>query len=393
MQYRSFGETDFKVSTLGFGCLRLPVKDAGSNAFSPNVTEEEAIENIRYGIDHGINYVDTSYLYHSGRSEEVVGKALKDGYRQKAKLKTKSPVYLFKEADDFDKYLDEQLKRLDTDYVDYYIFHALCDDTWENAVVKFELLDKMEKAKRDGKIGHIGFSFHDRYEYFNKIVDGYDKWETCMIQLNLLDTEYQAGIKGMKYAASKGIPIEIMEPLLGGRLANVPKAVQEIYDSYPTKKNPVEWALDYLWDMPEVSCILSGMTTMQQVKDNLEYADRSYVGMLTPDDKKLIQRVQDKFKEYSSIPCTKCAYCMPCPIGIDIPVAFDLYNITCMSDELDGSEEMNKSASELFGERFPSKLCIGCKKCEKHCPQFIEISSLMPKVQELLKVRGKMQID
>jgi len=281
---------------------------------------------LRYGIDGGINYIDTAYVYHRGDSETIVGKALKDGYRQKVKITTKFPSFYAKEKGDFDKYLDEQLKRLDTDHIDFYLLHALDKGSWENVILKLDCLAKAEKAKKDGRIGHIGFSFHDELDAFYTIANGYDNWEICLIQLNYLNETYQQGLAGYKWLEEKGIPAVIMEPLLGGKLANLPDKAADIFKKANPGKPPVEWAFDYLWDMPGVATTISGMSSVEQVKQNLEYAGRSSAGMLSDADKAAINAVRDEMLAIKTVPCTKCNYCMPCPRGVDIPRNFDVYN-------------------------------------------------------------------
>ena len=224
MKYRKFGKLDYQVSALGFGCMRLPTMDG--KPMSGEVNEKESTRLIRSAIDRGVNYVDTAYPYHNGNSEIVTGKALGDGYRDKVKLATKSPLWFITSAADFDKFLNEQLKKLQTDHIDFYLMHGVGKERWENTVLKFGLLEKAEKAIADGKVGHLGFSFHDRPESFKPIVDAYDRWDFCQIQYNYMDTENQAGTAGLRYAASKGLAVIVMEPLLGGRLANPPAEVE-----------------------------------------------------------------------------------------------------------------------------------------------------------------------
>lgn len=371
MNYRTFGKLNFRPSALGFGAMRLPILDGDSK----KINEPEAIRMIRAAIDSGVNYIDTAYPYHGGMSEVVVGKALKDGYRQKTMLASKSPVFNIKKEEDFDNFLNEQLERLQEDHIDFYLLHALDRDRWSNVVLKFNLLDKMEKAKQEGKIRYIGFSFHDDFDAFKLIVDGYDKWDFCQIQMNYIDTENQAQLKGMEYAASKQLGIVIMEPLLGGKLANPPKQVAKVL---PGDKTPVEWALDFLWNRPEVGVILSGMSTMEQVQQNIEYASRAQVGMLSQADLDMLTEARRIFLTMALVPCTKCAYCMPCPFGLNIPKTFEAYNMTA-------SVNMEAARKVYDTLEVAADQCRACKKCEKVCPQSIEVSAVMPEVAKVFQ--------
>lgn len=370
MHYRTFGKTGFSPSALGFGMMRLPTTDGDPS--SKRIDEEKAISMLRYAIDHGVNYVDTAYFYHDQASEGLVGKALRDGYREKVAVATKLPVYAMEKPEDFDRFLEEQLRRLQTDHIDFYLLHALSRNTWENIALKFDVMSKMEQAKREGKIRFIGFSFHDDYEAFQEIVDGYDHWDFCQIQLNYINIDYQAGLKGLEYAAGKGLGVVIMEPLLGGKLANPPKGLAKVL---PPEKTPVEWSLDFLWNRPEVGVVLSGMGNMQQIEDNLRYASRANQGMLSQQDLEMLQEAKKVFDTMALVPCTKCAYCMPCPFGLDIPKTMEAYNTTACS----GMEEAKKIYDQL--ERKPDQ-CRACHKCEKACPQHIPISSVMPEIAQ-----------
>lgn len=383
MKYRKFGNLDFIVSALGFGAMRLPTDGNihNSNRLSGNIVEDEAIKMIRYAVDQGVNYIDTAYPYHQGSSEIVTGKALKDGYRSKVKLATKSPVFLIEKGEDFNKYLDEQLRRLQTDYIDFYLLHALSRDRWENTVKKLDIIAYAESAKQAGKIKHLGFSFHDNFDAFIEIVDGYDGWEFCQIQYNYMDIENQAGTKGLKYAAGKGLPVVIMEPLLGGRLANPPQEVSDIISKNGRFYSPADLAFQWLWDQKEVSVVLSGMSNMEQVKENIVSADRSGIGVLDSKDFETIELIRKKYNQRTIIPCTKCGYCMPCPNSVDIPKNFALYNDGIIHDDL-------KSASEkyinFFDKNKRADACIQCRLCEEKCPQNIPISEWMLKIHQEL---------
>ncbi len=376
MPMRPFGKLDWQVSPLGFGSMRLPTKGGAAIDYS------EAASMLHYAIDSGVNYVDTAYMYHGGHSESFVGKALKvNGYRDKVKLATKSPVWMVNSPSDFDKYLDEQLKRLQTDRIDCYLMHALNAGTWKNNVLKYNLLEKAEAAKKAGKIKHIGFSFHDQFSAFPPILNGYDKWDFCMIQYNYMDTETQAGEKGLKMAAEKGIGIVIMEPLLGGRLANPPPSIMDVMNSSGVKMSPVNIAFQWLWDIAPISVILSGMSTMQQVRENVVFARSAKPGSFSGADREVIAKVRAKFKERIKIPCTKCAYCMPCPQGVDIPRNFEVYNEASLYGDLAAAR---RKYGWFVKKEANASNCIECGACEEHCPQKIKISEEMPKVREVL---------
>lgn len=383
MKYRNFGNLDFMVSALGFGAMRLPTDGDTSNSdrLSNNIVEDEAIRMIRYAIDHGVNYIDTAYTYHKGNSEIVTGKALMDGYRNKAKLATKSPTFLINKAEDFNRYLDEQLTRLKTDCIDFYLLHALSRDKWENIVKKLDILNYAEKAKKAGKIKHLGFSFHDNLDAFIEILDGYDGWEFCQIQYNYMDIENQAGTKGLKYAAEKGLPVIIMEPLLGGRLVNPPIEVLEVIRKSEGKYTPAELAFQWLWSQKEVSVVLSGMSNIEQVKENVVFANRSDIGVLETKDLNTIELIRKEYNKRSIIPCTKCGYCMPCPNNVDIPENFSLYNDGIIYNDLKSS---SIKYNNFFDKSKRADLCIHCKECEEKCPQKIPISDWMTKIHKEL---------
>jgi predicted aldo/keto reductase-like oxidoreductase len=377
MKYRNFGRLDWKPSALGFGCMRLPCFDPAP--MSPNVDEAQALRMIRLGIDGGINYVDTAYPYHNGNSEIVLGKALQGGYRQKVKVATKSPIWLIQKPEDFDAFLEEQLRRLQTDHIDFYLLHALSEERWD-WVQKYRMLERAEAAIKAGKIGHLGFSFHDRGEAFPKIVDAYG-WTFCQIQYNYMDTEFQAGVKGLRYAASKGLAVIVMEPLRGGALARPPKAVRAVIDSYPVKRSPAEWGLRWVWNQPEVSLLLSGMSSVPQVEECLRVASDAGVDSLQPEELGLIAAARKEFAGRAAIPCTGCGYCLPCPNGVDIPFNFELYNSAEMYDDVKAARFRYL---RFMDESERASLCVGCRSCEEKCPQRIPISEWMPKAAALL---------
>ena len=382
MEYRRFGKLEWKTSALGFGCMRLPTKDR--KPMSAKIEQDRATRMIRYAIDHGVNYIDTAYPYHGGKSEAFVGRVLSCGYRDRVKLATKSPVWLIKRASDFDKYLNEQLKRLRTDHIDFYLFHALNGKEWDNIVLKKGLLERAERARDSGKITYLGFSFHDKFSAFKKIVDGHDRWDFCQIQYNYMDTDNQAGTKGLKYAASKGLGVVVMEPLLGGRLANPPKNILTIMNADKKKRTPPDLALQWVWNQPEVSLVLSGMNTFRQVTDNIRSASDSGAGSLGMRDLQLIDRVKKRYREMVPIPCTECSYCMPCPNGVDIPRNFEVYNNGHIHEDM---RTARNTYERFVPEKQRASACVQCKKCERKCPQKIRISEWMPKVHAELSAR------
>jgi predicted aldo/keto reductase-like oxidoreductase len=385
MQYRKFGQLDFKVSALGFGAMRLPTAD-------DKIDEAEATKMLHYAIDHGVNYVDTAYPYHGGESEAFLGRALKDGYREKVKLATKMPSWEIETADDFDKYLDIQLERLQLETIDFYLLHSLNKNHWPK-LRDLGVREWAEKAIADGHFRHLGFSFHDDYDTFEQIIDEYD-WPMCQIQYNYMDVENQAGVKGLKYAASKGLAVVIMEPILGGKLVGPPPSIQAIWDSAAKKRAPADWALQWLWNQPEVSVVLSGMSAMQHVEENVASADVSGVGTLTADELALYDQVRRKYKELIAIPCTSCGYCMPCPQGVDIPGNFGSYNEGIMFDKPEASRghygwlKFAYEEQGIFDHDIRAAQCIQCGECETKCPQGIPISEWMPVVHRALGENG-----
>lgn len=379
MQYRSFGRLGWKASALGFGCMRFPTTDG--KQIGSNIDEPEAIRMLRHAIDRGINYLDTAYVYHDGRSEAVLGKALLDGYRGRVKIATKLPIWLVNEPGDFDKYLNAQLIRLRTDHIDCYLIHALNQSRWRDRVMKHSVLERAASALADGRIRHLGFSFHDEFSVFEEIINDTDLWSFCQIQYNYMDIENQAGMRGLQLAANKGLGVVVMEPLLGGRLANPPEDVRHVFQRFPAQHSPAEWAFEWLWSQPEVSVVLSGMSAMRQLEENLDGADHSRIRGFGAAEEDLITRVRDLYNARTEIPCTRCGYCMPCPNGVHIPNNFEIYNYAHLFDDVDTARfkyQVFLNETERAGS------CIDCDVCEGECPQKILISEWMPKVAALL---------
>ena len=384
MQYRKFGKLDWKVSALGFGAMRLPVLGDDKSLphlFNANVDESETTLMIRYAVDNGVNYLDTAYPYHAGKSEVVVGKALKDGYREKIRLATKIPTWEVNKYDDFDRFLNEQLERLQTDHLDFYLLHALNKDRWP-VVRDLGVLKWAEEKIASGQFSHLGFSFHDDLKTFKEIVDEYDNWALCQIQYNLMDTEFQAGTEGLRYAAQKGLAVVIMEPLRGGQLTKEPpKSVKEIWESAPVKRSPADWALQWTWNQPEVSVVLSGMTAMQHVIENVESANHSGINTLTEKELSTIEKVSEEYRKLCPIPCTRCGYCIPCPNDVDIPNVFTQYNDASMYDDPATSRFRY---GMIMPEEKRADNCVECLECEEKCPQEIPITEWLKKCHAFL---------
>ena len=381
MLYRKIPKKGEELSILGFGCMRLAVKEDGS------IDEGRATRQVRYAIDHGVNYVDTAWPYHMGQSETFLGRALADGYRGKVKLATKLPSWLIESREDMDKFLKAQLEKLKTDHIDYYLIHALVGELWDT-VEKLGVAAFLDQAKADGRIINAGFSFHGDGKDFNRIVDAYD-WDFCQIQYNFLDEKNQAGTRGLEYAASQGLGVIIMEPLRGGNLTkNEPSAVSKIWDEAPTKRTAAEWALRWIWNHPEATVVLSGMNEERHIEENLKVAEWAYPNSLTETELQLVKRVENKYRELMKVGCTGCRYCMPCPEGVNIPFCFEEYNNLYLSDNPEGTKFMyaaRLSGSVSIGEPEFASQCVQCGECLEKCPQHLEIPTILESVVEELE--------
>lgn len=379
MLYRKLGKTNETVSILGFGAMRLPIV----NNDSSNIDSELAIPMIRKAIDDGLTYVDTAYPYHGGNSEALVGKALKEGYREKVKLATKLPSWLVKTREDMDRLLNEQLAKLETESIDFYLVHALNVDFWAN-LTSLGIFEFLDSIKADGRVKHVGFSFHDKLDLFKEIVDAYD-WEFCQIQYNYIDENYQAGKEGLEYAAERGLGIIIMEPLRGGRLVNdIPDEIQASFNQAETKRTPAEWALRWLWNKENVHLVLSGMSTMEQMEENMSVAAVAEIDSLSEAELAIMDNAQKIFNSRIKVHCTGCEYCMPCPFGVNIPYNFSLYNECFLFDSEAIKEQKRKDYMDMdSGEKASS--CTECGACESHCPQNIQIRAKLKEVVALFE--------
>lgn len=374
MQRRKFDKHNFDVSLLGFGCMRLPtVSEADPNSPVGKIDYEKAAAMVRYAVDHGVDYIDTAYGYHEGKSEVFLGFALQDGYRERVKLATKLPVWKVTCREDCDRLLNEQLARLQTPYVDMYLLHALGKDSWQ-MVQKFDILGFLDEAKADGRIKYAGFSFHDDLSLFKEIVDAYD-WDFCQIQFNYMDENYQAGVEGLRYAAAKGLAVVIMEPLRGGKLAkNMPAEVQALWDQTGTGRTPADWAFRWVCNFPEVTVVLSGMGTLEEVKQNIATMSEAEPNSLTAEELALFKQAQEFFLQRTRVKCTDCRYCLPCPQGVVIPEVFAIWNDSVIYNRL---EEGKRWYKQLADDKKAADQCAACGQCESVCPQNLSIIQLL----------------
>ena len=374
MRYRKLDKLGLEVSALGFGAMRLP-----TNGNEGNINEGYAAEIMSYAFDNGVNYVDTAYPYHGGSSETVVGNVLNNGYRNKVFLATKSPTWATDTTEDFDKYLNEQLNKLQVDHIDFYLLHNLHSKVWDK-IKNLNVLEWGQKTIADGRIKYFGFSIHDSFEVFKNIVGAYD-WDFCQIQYNYMNEDVQVGTKGLQYADARQLPVIVMEPLLGGALTHFSQQIQKVWDK--SGYEPVNAAFQWLWNKPEISCVLSGMSSLEQVKQNIQSANSSEINALGNKDIDFFANIVSELKKIDPIPCTKCKYCMPCPVKIDIPGLLEMYNA---SKVYKGTQDyLNKVLyTNTIPEENNASACIKCKKCEAKCPQNILISEWMPKIHQKL---------
>ncbi len=363
------------LSILGFGCMRFPLID---NDIS-KIDEKKAEEMLRYAIEKGVNYIDTAYPYHGkgtpegGESEPFVGRVLSDGLRDRVMLATKLPSWFIERREDMDIYLNNQLKRLQSDSIDFYLVHALNIKYW-NSLSVIGIIDFLDKAREDGRIRYAGFSFHDdSIDLFKEIVDSYN-WDFCQIQYNYLDENYQAGKEGLEYAADKGLGIVIMEPLKGGSLAvNMPDDANKVFTSANPDRKPVDWALSWLWNHKDVHVVLSGMNTLEQVVENIQIAERAKEGSLDKNEIDAVNRVKEIMNSKVKVDCTTCGYCMPCPEGVDIPRNFSYYNDYHRFDDNNIRSNSKIIYNSVLTEDQKALSCVECGTCEPLCPQNIPI--------------------
>ena len=379
MQYREVPKNRDKLSVLGYGCMRLPVR---MNSINQKLAEKQ----ILYAIDQGINYFDTAYPYHSGKSEPFLGKVLSsNGYRNDVKIATKLPHWMTESKEDMDRILDEQLSKLKTDRIDYYLIHALNGELWETAK-QHGVIEFMDDALKKGKIINAGFSFHGLAQDFNGIVDDYD-WTFCQIQYNFLDTNNQAGTAGLQYAASKDMAVIIMEPLRGGNLAKTPPpTVKDIWAKADDKKTPVAWSLGWIWNHPEVTVILSGMNNDDHINENLALAEKSLPNSFSENEVNLVDAAATEFRRVMKVGCTGCQYCMPCPAGVNIPSCFECYNSKhAFKDKAAKMMYLFQNGGLVTDKPTMASMCVECGECLEKCPQSLPIPDLLKDVQEAME--------
>ena len=369
MQYRKFGKLGIEVSAFGVGCMRFPMKEENGKRV---VDQELANTIIHTAIENGVNYFDTAYVYSDRLSEKTLGIALEGGYREKVYVATKLPTWDVNSKEDMYRFFEEQCSNLQTDHIDFYLVHALDKDKWHK-VRDLGIREFLDDLKAKGRISYACFSFHDNYEAFEEIINDYD-WDMCQIQFNYMDINNQATIKGVKLAGSKNIPIVIMEGLQGGRLANVPSTVQAVFDSYPEKRTPVEWAFRWLCNFAEIGTVLSGVTNLEMTYQNIATFDKTGVGIMTDEELAIVDKAREEYQRRLKIVCTGCRYCMPCPMDVDIPSVFSSWNEAFkFRDNISGDGWFRRITDEGHG---PDK-CVACGTCMEKCPQGLQIPDML----------------
>jgi predicted aldo/keto reductase-like oxidoreductase len=375
MHYRKMPRSNDQISALGFGCMRFPTTPEGK------IDEPQSMAMLHQAYQNGVNYYDTAWPYHGGDSEPFLGKFLQQIDRRTVFVATKLPCWLIKTKEDMDSYLNQQLERLQTDYIDYYLLHALNRNTWKN-LKNLGVLSFLEEAKRAGKIRHIGFSFHDAYPIFRKIVMAYD-WDFCQIMLNYFDTRGQGGMIGYRLAASRGMGVIAMEPLRGGKLvAPIPQQVSALWQKSKPQRSSLERALRWVWNLEDCTVLLSGMSSIDQVNENSRYADIFHANELTENELKFYAKVRREYIKRIEVMCSECRYCLPCPFKVAIPTVFGVYNEAIMFDD---HVRHAKEYKMFIPEESRADKCTNCGACLAKCPHKINIPAEMAKIKEFFK--------
>ncbi len=384
MRYRKLGKTNQDVSVLGFGAMRLPMVGATGpmSGFDPNVKieEVEATRMVHHALEQGVNYFDTAYGYHAGQSERFMGKVLRE-VRSKVMIATKLPLWNLEKKEDLEKIFKEQQQKLQTDYFDVYLVHGLGAATWATAK-KFGVLEFMDSLVKSGGIRFAGFSFHDELPLFKEIVDAYD-WSVCQIQFNFYDQDYQAGREGLAYAAARNIGVIAMEPLRGGKIVEkIPAEVQAVWDSAPSKKSPVEWAMRWVWNFKDIATALTGASTLAQLQDHTRIVKDAAADSLSPAELEIFDKVRAEYRKLLRIDCTGCGYCMKCPSGVNIPQCFAMYNDAHLFHSI---EQNTFFYNSMVTPEERASSCTDCQECVEKCPQKINIPEELKKVRDLFE--------
>ncbi len=371
MKYRKFGKLGIERSAFGVGCMRFPKKKDENGV--ETVDMELAKKIVYTAIEGGVNYIDTAYVYSDGQAEKILGEILDGGWRERVSIATKLPIWEVKEYDDMPRIFETELEALRTDHIDFYLVHCLGREQWRRlealGVTRF-----LDSLKASGKIKYACFSFHDSYDAFEEILGAYD-WDMCQIQFNYMDIDNQAGLRGLELAGSKNIPVVIMEGLLGGKLADVPESVREIFDSYPEKRSPAEWGFRWLCNFPQVATVLSGVTDVEMTRQNLEIFDKADVGIMSREELDIVARAREEYKRRMKIECTGCRYCMPCPRDVDIPGIFSTWNGAFKySDDVSGNRHY---IEKIKAGGHGADKCVSCRLCMRKCPQGFDIPDML----------------
>ena len=385
MQYRCMPNSTEPLSVLGFGCMRLPTRVGGRA--SNLIDKETALRQIRLAIDAGVNYIDTAWTYHLGASETFLGEyVLKDGYRAKVNLADKLPCMTIRKKEAIPEIFQKQLEKLRVDVIDYYLLHSIDGGIWDR-MLSFDIIAFMDSIRASGQIRKMGFSFHGRKEDFMRVADAYD-WDFAQVQFNMVDEHFQAGIEGIEHAYAKGMGIIVMEPLRGGSLVGrLPLEVKKLYDTAPVKRSPADWALRWVLNHPEVTLVLSGMNVDDHVRENIRIVEDALPNSMTPAEEEIVERVRAAYTRLQQVGCTGCAYCMPCPKGIDIPAAFkhlnNYHNFSKWEARINHALMLGVQTKD--GKPHWTTDCSDCGTCEEKCPQNVPVRATFKQVQEDLE--------